>query len=94
MLTHHKDSLEEVALHGKYGEEAEGSAWERCVVSSMCVSHRAQWVSMDTVPLGREYEECCEEGVCSPRLFHVLCVPPSMHYMHCMSVGLGRKEES
>ena len=76
----------------------------------MCVSHRAQWVSMDTVPhgrercvvssmcdtvlLGRDNEECCEEGVCSPRLFHVLCVPPSMHYMHCMSVGLGRKEES
>ena len=63
-------------------------------MSSMCVSHRAQWVSMDTVPLGRENEECCEEGVCSPRLFHVLCVPPSMHYMHCMSVGLGKKKES
>ena len=47
---------------------------------------------MDTVPLGRENEECCEEGVCSPRLFHVLCVPLSMHYMHCMSVGLvGRR---
>ena len=70
------------------------SSYDRCVVSSMCVPHRGQWVSMDTVPLGRENEECCEEGVCFPRLFHVLCVPPSMHYMHCMSVGLGRKEES
>ena len=57
-------------------------------MSSMCVSH----VSMDTVPLGRDNEECYDEGVCSPRLFHVLCVTPSMHYMHCMSVGLERKE--
>ena len=70
------------------------SIYITCVVSSMRVSHHAQWASMDTVPLGRENEECYEEGVCSPRLFHVLCVPPSMHYMHCMSVGLGRKEES
>ena len=26
--------------------------------------------------------------------YSMYCVPPSMHYMHCMSVGLGRKEES
>ena len=53
-------------------------------MSSMCVSHHAQWVSMNTVSHGRENEECCEEGVCSPRLFHVLCVPPSMHYVYAL----------
>ena len=32
--------------------------------------------------------------VCSPRLFHVLCVTCTEHALMHMSVGLGRKEES
>ena len=60
----------------------------------VCCKGHAQWVSLKSLPLRRESENCCEECVCSPRLFHILCVTPSRHHLHCTSVGLGRKEES
>ena len=48
------------------------------------MSHHAQLVSEETVPLERESEECCEECVCSPRLFHVLCVTCTEHALNAL----------
>ena len=49
-----------------------GELSERCVVSSMCHTMHSgyPWRLFHF----EEKVKCCEESVCSPRLFHVLCV--------------------
>ena len=56
----------------------------------MCHTTHSVYISIE------KSEGCCEECVFAVQGYsvYVFCVTLSMRYMQCMSVGLGRKEES